>query len=125
MVTVDNRIPQRGDIFSLSLNSRVSREKSEHQTVIVISPVVYNQISKIILICPIANCQKKWPFEVELSDEMQTYGFVLADQIKAVDISVRSATFIESASSEVINEVLEKIATLVTDYSAVKRRSNL
>lgn len=125
MVTVDNRIPQRGDIFSLSLNSRVSREGSEHQTVIVISPVVYNQISKIILICPIANCQKKWPFEVELPDEMQTYGFVLADQIKAVDISVRSATFIESASSEVINEVLKKIATLVTDYSAVKRRSNL
>lgn len=125
MVIVDNRTPQRGDIFCLSSNSRISREESQHQTVIVISPLAYNKISKIILICPIANRQKKWSFEVELPDEMQTYGFVLADQIKAIDISVRNAVFIESASSEVINQVLKKIATLVTDYSAVKRRGNL
>ena len=113
MVKIDNRIPQRGDIFRLSLNPRVGSEQSGYRPVIVISPITYNQISKIIVICPITSRKKKWPFEVELPDEMQTYGFVLADQLRAVDVSVRSATFVESAPSELIEEVLRKIATLV------------
>ena len=113
MVKIDGRIPQRGDIFRLSLNPRVGSEQSGYRPVIVISPVTYNQISKIILICPITSRQKKWPFEVELSDEMQTYGFVLVDQLRAVDVSVRSATFVESASLELIDEILEKIIILL------------
>ena len=57
--------------------------------------------------------KKKWPFEVELPDELQTYGFVLADQLRAIDFSVRSATYVESAPSEFIDEILRKISTLV------------
>lgn len=44
---------------------------------------------------------------------METYGFILADQLRAVDVSIRNATFIESAPSELIDEVLRKIATLL------------
>ena len=49
MVKIDNRIPQRGDIFRLSLNPRVGSEQSGYRPVIVISPTTYNQIFKIIL----------------------------------------------------------------------------
>ena len=113
MVKIDNRVPQRGDILRLSLNPRVGSEQSGYRPVIVISPIAYNQISKIILICPITSRKKKWPFEVELADEMETYGFILADQLRAVDVSLRDAIFIETAPSELIEELLRKIATLV------------
>ena len=113
MVKIDRRIPQRGDIFRLSLNPRVGSEQSGYRPVIVISPLAYNKISKIILICPITSRQKQWPFEVKLTDEMETYGVILADQLRAVDVSVRSANFVETAPLEVIDEVLQKIATLV------------
>ena len=40
---------------------------------------------------------------------MQTYGFILVDQLRAVDVSVRSATFVGSAPLELIDEILEKL----------------
>lgn len=114
MVKIDDRIPKRGDIIKLQLNPRTGSEQSGYRPVIVISPLTYNQISKIILICPITSRKKGWIFEVELPPKMQTYGVVLVDQVRAVDCSARIAVFIEESPSLLIDEVLAKLEILVT-----------
>lgn len=114
MVKVNGRVPQRGDILKLQLNPQVGSEQAGFRLVIVISPESYNQISSLILICPITSKKKGWGFEVILLNEMKTFGVVLSDQIRIVDCAKRNAIFIESSSIELIEQVIAKIRTLTS-----------
>ena len=114
MVKINGRIPERGDIIRLEFKPRTGSEQAGYRPAVVISPLAYNRISKIILVCPITSRQKGWPFEVELPDLLQTRGVVLVDQLKAVDCIARGARFIEQVPSEFMDEVLGRLETLVT-----------
>ncbi len=114
MVLIDGRIPERGDIIQLELNPRTGSEQAGYRPAIIISPLAYNQISKIIMVCPITSRKKGWPFEVELPAQMQTYGVVLADHLRAVDCSARKAVFVETAPFELIDEVIARLEPLLT-----------
>lgn len=114
MVKINNCIPKRGDIIKLELNPRTGSEQAGYRPAIIISPALYNKISKILLVCPITSRKKGWPFEVELPEEMKTHGFVLVDQIRAVDCSARAAIFIEQSPIELIEEVLARLNSLVS-----------
>lgn len=109
---INGRTPARGDIIQLDFNPRVGSEQSGHRPAIVISPESYNQLSKLILVCPITSKEKGWPFEVKLPPELKTYGVVLTDQLRAIDCNTREARFIERSTPELIDEVLRKIETL-------------
>ena len=114
MVKVGDRIPERGDIIKLQLNPKVGSEQAGFRPAIVISPQAYNQISNLILICPITSQKKGWGFEVALPNNMKTFGIVLADQIRIVDCTKRKAIFIESSPAHLVDEVLAKIKTLTS-----------
>lgn len=114
MVKIDGTIPERGDIIQLQLNPRTGSEHAGNRPAIVISPLDYNRISKIILVCPITGRKKGWPFELELPAQMQIHGVVLVDQLRAVDCSARGASFVEKATPELIDEVLARLEPLVT-----------
>lgn len=62
--------------------------------------------------CPITNQVKGYPFEVLLSEGMQTLGVVLSDQVKSLDWKARQAQFIEKASSDITEQVIAKIMPL-------------
>jgi len=114
LVKIAGRIPKRGDIIRLQLDPRTGSEQAGYRPVLVISPVNYNRISKLILVCPITSRQKGWSFEVVLPESIQTFGVVLADQLRTVDCSARRASFVEQAPSDLVDEVIAKIATLVS-----------
>ncbi|MDJ0843600.1 type II toxin-antitoxin system PemK/MazF family toxin [Crocosphaera sp.] len=114
MVKIDGKIPERGNIIRLELNPRTGSEQAGYRPCLVMSPLAYNRISKLILICPITSRQKGWPFEVVLPQSMQTYGVILVDQIRSIDCQARNAHFVETVSSDVMDEVLGKLETLLT-----------
>jgi mRNA interferase MazF len=114
LVKIGDRIPQRGDIIKLQLNPQVGSEQAEFRPAIIISPEAYNQISNLILICPITSKKKDWPFEVVLPQQMQTFGIVLVDQIRIVDCTIRKAIFVESSPVVLIEEVIAKLKTLTS-----------
>jgi mRNA interferase MazF len=114
LVKISGRVPERGDIIRLELNPRIGSEQAGYRPALIISPVDYNRISQLILICPITSRQKGWPFEVVLPASLQTYGVILVDQLKAIDCQARNAHFVEKVSAVVIDEVLAKLETLLT-----------
>ncbi|MBF2055650.1 MAG: type II toxin-antitoxin system PemK/MazF family toxin [Cyanobacterium sp. T60_A2020_053] len=114
MVKINNHILQLGDIIKLELNPRTGSEQSGYRPAFVVSPVAYNQVSKIILICPITSRQKGWGFEVPLPPKMKTHGVILVDQIRAVDCIARQTTFVEKSPLSLIDEILAKLAPLVS-----------
>ena len=114
MVEIQGRVPERGDLIRLQLDPRTGSEQAGYRPAIVISPFAYNQISKLILVCPITSRQKGWPFEVQLPEQLTTFGVVLADQLRTVDCRARQASLMEKAPLELIDEVLARIGTLIS-----------
>ncbi|MHC5735400.1 type II toxin-antitoxin system PemK/MazF family toxin [Nostoc sp.] len=89
------------------------REQMGYCPFLVMSPLKYNRMASIVLICPITNQKKGLRFEVPLPDGMITSGVVLADQIKSLDWKARKVLFVEKVEQELIEEVQAKIKTLI------------
>ncbi|MBE9006587.1 type II toxin-antitoxin system PemK/MazF family toxin [Fortiea sp. LEGE XX443] len=66
------------------------------------SPIRYNQISSLVLTCPISSNSKGLSFEVLLYEGLITQGVVLADQIKTLDCKKRRVRFVEKVSEELV-----------------------
>jgi mRNA interferase MazF len=58
MVKLDGRVPEQGDIIRLELNPRIGSEQSGYRPAFIVSPLEYNRISKLVLICPIDLSEK-------------------------------------------------------------------
>jgi mRNA interferase MazF len=114
LVKINGAVPERGDIIKLQFNPQSGREQAGYRPAMVISTSDYNRISKLIVVCPITSRKKGWPFEVELATQMQINGVVLVDQVKSLDCESRGAVLVESAPSEVVDEVLARLETLVS-----------
>jgi mRNA interferase MazF len=90
----------------------VGREQAETRPAFVLSPLKYNEITRLCILCPITNQAKGYPFEVPIPSIGNTTGVVLSDQIKSFDWSVRNAKFIEHRP-EIAQQVIGKIKALL------------
>jgi mRNA interferase MazF len=113
LVKIKGAVPERGDIIKLQFNPQSGREQAGYRPAMVVSPSEYNRISRLILVCPITSQKKGWPFEVELTPQMQIKGVVLVDQAKSIDCESRGAVFIEKAPPDLVDEVLARLGPLV------------
>jgi mRNA interferase MazF len=106
-------VPERGDVVWISFNPQAGHEQAGRRPAVVLSPKIYNQKVGLAIFCPITNQIKGYPFEVMLPEEVEVTGVILSDQVKSLDWRVRKADFIKVLPKAVINEVLEKLGTLV------------
>jgi mRNA interferase MazF len=106
-------IPERGDIVWLEFNPQAGYEQAGHRPALVVSPKEYNEKVGLALFCPITSNVKGYPFEVVLPDSHNVSGAILSDQIKSLDWRVRKAKQMASVPQDVLEEVLEKILTLL------------
>jgi mRNA interferase MazF len=105
---------ERGDLVWLTFNPQAGSEQAGRRPAIVLSPVSYNGKVGLALFCPITSQIKGYPFEVRLPPKLPVTGVVLADQLKSLDWRNRKAEFACQAPVEIISEVLQKVATLLT-----------
>ncbi|MDR0586024.1 MAG: endoribonuclease MazF [Treponema sp.] len=113
MVNNDS-IPHRGDIVWLNFNPQTGHEQKGKRPAIVISPKEYNGKVNLGLFCLITSQEKQYPFEVKIKNK-KINGVVLSDQIKSLDWTKRDMEYIIKATEEEINEVVEKINTLINE----------
>ena len=114
MVSGKSWSPDRGDIIWLNPDTQAGPLQSGYKLALVISPGLYNSKVGLVLICPITNSRKDYPFEVSLPGGLTTPGVILADHIKSFDWKARNAVFVERVPDSVMHAVLAKLATLVT-----------
>ena len=106
--------PERGDIIWLSFNPQLGHEQAERRPALTLSPSLYNRKVGLVLVCPVTTNIKRYPFEVQLPDELKISGAILSDQIKCFDWKARKAEYICKVPTDRIEDVLAKIATLLT-----------
>lgn len=112
MVT-EEYVPSRGDIVWMSFTPQAGHEQAGHRPALVVSPREYNAVTSLALCCPITAQVKGYPFEVTLPAGGPVVGVVLADQIKSLDWKARRARFECRSNSQVTNEVIGKVSTLL------------
>ncbi|HOV21985.1 MAG TPA: endoribonuclease MazF [bacterium] len=115
MVKKKKYIPQRGDVIYISLNPQAGHEQAGRRPAVVISPLAYNNKVGLVILCPITNQIKGYPFEVIIPDGLIITGAILSDQIKSLDWQARKAKFICTLPVETIHEVLEKLSVLLLE----------
>ena len=106
--------PERGDIIWLSFNPQLGHEQAGRCPALTLSPSPYNRKVGLVLVCPVTTNIKRYPFEVQLPDELKISGAILSDQIKSFDWKTRKAEYICKVPTDIIEDVLAKIATLLT-----------
>lgn len=105
-------VPKKGDIVWLNFDPQSGHEQAGKRPALIISPLKYNEKSRLAFVCPITNQKKGYPFEVDLL-KTKTTGVVLSDQLKALDWSARKAELIETCPKEILSAVLEKIQAIL------------
>ena len=105
----------RGDIYLVSLDPTSGHEQKGVRPVLVISPEPFNKLTKTHLVVPITtgcNFARVAGFTVDLIGT-KTVGVVRCDQPRVLDLVARKAKKLERVSTDVMDDVLAKLATLV------------
>jgi mRNA interferase MazF len=106
-------IPDRGDVVWVTLNPQAGHEQAGRRPALVLSPAIYNRKVGLAILCPITSQVKGYPFEVLIPEGMKISGAILSDQPKSLDWKVRKAELVCRLPSPVVEEVLQKLNTLV------------
>ena len=97
---------KQGDIIIIDLNPTKGHEQAGRRPVLVVNNTFLSRASNMTIVCPITNTDRRNPVHVRL-DGLTTTGFVMCDQVRAVDIRAREYLVIETVDKETIMEVCD------------------
>lgn len=107
-------VPKRGDIVMTDFDPSAGHEQAHKRPALVLSPEPFNKQIQLALVAPITSTVRGHGFEVPLSDDLKTKGVVLCQQVKTIDYEFRGISFVEKASTKVVNESLARVRALVS-----------
>ena len=106
---VKKYIPKQGDVIFLNFNPTKGHEQAGFQPAVVISNNVFNQNTKMVMVCPITSNDKYFPTHYNLDDTKNIHGAVLCEPIRSIDDESRNVKFVEKLSD---NDFLSVITLL-------------
>ena len=104
--------PRRGDAIFIDFDPQSGREQVGRRPALVLSPRAYNDRTSLVVVCPITNQVKGYPFEVVIPLGCSVTGVVLADHVKSLDWRIRNASLSGALPDEVLESVLSKLTAL-------------
>jgi mRNA interferase ChpB len=107
---------ERGDIYLVSLDPTSGHEQQGTRPVLVVSASAFNRLTKTPVVLPITlggNFARTAGFAVSLMGAgTNTVGVVRCDQPSALDLASRNARKLETVPTEIMEEVLAKLAPI-------------
>lgn len=105
--------PERGDVVWITLDPQAGHEQAGRRPAVILSPQAYNHRVGLAVSCPVTSQVKGYPFEVMIPSGLPVRGAILSDQVKSLDWRVRRAETICALPETTIQEVLDKLLTLL------------
>ncbi len=108
-------VPDTGYLVWLNFDPQKGREQAGHRPALVLSPLDYNSITGLFVVCPITTRIKGYPVDVPLPADSKITGAVLSDHVKNLDWRARRAEFADSVDRKgaVLEEVRSKLGALL------------
>ncbi len=107
-------LPDRGDLVWIDFTPQAGHEQAGRRPGLVLSPHAYHNRTPFVVVCPITSKVKGYPFEVALPPGLPVGGVVLADQVKSLDRRVRQLDPAGAVPEAVLQQVLAKLAPLLS-----------
>jgi mRNA-degrading endonuclease toxin of MazEF toxin-antitoxin module len=108
---------ERGDIYLVSLDPTQGHEQRGLRPVLVISPGPFNRLTRVPVVLPITtggNFARTAGFAVPLAEAgTRTTGIIRCDQPRALDLAARNGRRLEQVPSDIIDEVIARVATIL------------
>jgi len=113
--------PNRGDLVHMNFSPSAGHEMAERHYALVLSPINYNRQARMALVCPITSRSRDWAWEIELPAGLlppktgvaNVRSFIISDAVRQVDFREREMQFIAAAPAPVVEEVLDKLFTIL------------
>ncbi len=105
---------KRGDIYLVTLDPTEGREQQGLRPVLIISPEEFNEATKLPVVLPITNggdFARRIGFAVPISG-IKTSGVIRCDQPRVLDLQQRNGRKIDALPSEILDEVLARLAPI-------------
>jgi len=99
---------KQGTIIKTDLDPTKGHEQAGFRPALVVSPILFTQATNLTLVCPITNTDRQRPLHIKL-ESLQTTGFVMTEQIRAVDLKNRQFRVVE----RVPKPIMERVSNLV------------
>ena len=112
-MTKGHKTLDRGDIIFIDFDPSAGSEIMKRRPAIVISPLLYNKKSRLIICCPITSTIRNNPWEVLIPNGHEVSGVVLSNHLSTMDQYARRAEWKCRAPMNIIKDVLSKIQVLI------------
>src|SRR5512137_435698 len=99
-------IPKKGDFIAVTFDPQSGHEQKGRRPALVVSNTLFNEQTGLNIVCPLTTTDRGYPFHVEITGNPQVEGFVMVEQVKAIDYRARQAKPSGKASDDLIDEVL-------------------
>lgn len=106
-------VPEAGDIVWIDFGPPAGHEQAGRRPALVLSGRDYNANSSVIVVCPISRSPRPWPYKVPITTADGLTGYVLCDQLRAIDTAFRVLRRRGAAPPEVLAEVRARLAPLL------------
>ena len=103
---VSKYIPKQGDLVYLDFNPTKVHEQKGFRPAIVISNNIFNNNTKMVMVCPISSNIKEFPTHYHLEDSIHIKGSVFCEYIRSIDYEIRNLKYIEKASENDLLSVM-------------------
>ena len=107
---------ERGDIYHVSLNPISGHEQAGNRYVLVVTRRLFNDLGTPF-VCPITqggDFARSRGFAVALSGAgLKSQGVILCNQLRALDLKERKATFVEKAPDYILHEVIARLQAVL------------
>lgn len=100
---------KQGDIIKTDFDPTKGHEQAGYRPALVLSNELFTQVTNMTLVCPITQTIRNHPLHVKLSDNIDTVGFIMCEQTRAVDLRQRQFKII----GHVPKEEIERVSNLV------------
>ncbi len=99
-------VPARGDLGFLSFDPQAGHEQMGRRPALVVSNQAFSRATGMAIVCPITSTDRGVPFHVAVPDGAGITGFIMVEQVKAVDVAARGWKRIGQVPQEALEEVL-------------------
>lgn len=102
-------VPKQGDLITQSFDPQSGHEQRGRRLALVVSKTAFNKATGLAICCPITSTDRRIPFHVSVSGRTSLSGFVMCEQVKSLDFRSRKVRLVETAPSELLDDVLSII----------------
>ena len=97
---------KQGTIIKINFNPQAGHEQAGFRAV-VISNNIFNEKTKLSVVCPITNTNIFFPLHIPLDDRTKTTGVILCEHLKSLDLNSRTFKVIEELPKDILNKVIK------------------